>query len=630
MNLFIEKIEKQSDKSLFLILFFVAFAVRIYASFTSIAQLYPDEIFQTVEVAHKLVFGKGHTFWEFRAGARSWFFPGILAGVYKCLDFFGVTDGYYLNVGIKIFLGFFHSLAISVVYLLFRRWCKTKFVAFLFTLPLALNFMLAYISARTLTEAIALPFMVFTLYQATIYVETYKLRNLIFTIVLAGIAYMLRFQTAVFSFGIAISFLFASKKHLKTSLLFGFGFIGMMMIQGVLDMVTWGSFMHSLTTYLDYNINKGIANEHGVFPWYYYIKEFSSRCYPITTVTAFLTTIYLFISPQKKKEILFFFPFLFFFIVHSLVPHKEPRFVFPFYIALLALSSLFFALLYEKFGKKRVYIALLAFVVIIASYTVSTIKFRNRWNASIVYLEFWDKKRDRGYDKIITGNIEIGIALGRIKDLKKAFVYGVSHIWSGGYAYFHKDASIYYTVHANEMTRFIRNASNSKSDGSYFAIRKGHEKKFTRFKNILVKVKETENFAIFILKSSNQQIKISYSALPKKTRMGSRWDAGKNVVMGKKGVLVTFNKLQMASMIKIALDSSDRYRIIFLKNKKVIAVKRVHQQRHKRGIFVHPLTLPTKVQMSGFDAIEITPEKGDNAYSLGSITIVTMKTDEKL
>ena len=44
MSVLIDRIEKQSDKSLFLILFFVAFAVRIYASFTSIAQLYPDEI----------------------------------------------------------------------------------------------------------------------------------------------------------------------------------------------------------------------------------------------------------------------------------------------------------------------------------------------------------------------------------------------------------------------------------------------------------------------------------------------------------------------------------------------------------------------------------------------------------
>lgn len=631
MSVLIDRIEKQSDRSLFLILFFVAFAVRIYASFTSIAQLYPDEIFQTVEVAHKFVFGKGHTSWEFREGARSWFFPGILVGVYKFLDFFGVTDGYYLNVGIKIFLGFFHSLAISFVYLLFRKWNHTKFVSSLFTLPLALNFMLAYISARTLTESIALPFMVFTLYQATIYIESYKLKNLIFTILLAGIAYMLRFQTAVFSFGIAIAFLFASKKHLKTSLLFGFGFIGMMIVQGLLDIATWGSFLHSLTTYLDFNINRGIASEHGVFPWHYYLEVILERYHPITYLTAFMATLYLFIAPHKrKKENLFFFPFLFFFVVHSLVPHKEPRFVFPFYIALLSLSSLFFAELYERFGKKRVLIALLAFFVIISSYTASTIKFRNRWNASVVYLEFWDKNRDRGYDKIITGNIEIGIALGRIKNLKKAFVYGVSHIWSGGYAYFHKDASIHYTVHAHEMTRYIRNASTSNSDGSYFAIRKGYEKKFARFKKILVKAGETDDFTIFTLKSSNQQIKIPYSALPKKTRMGSRWDGGKNVVMGTKGVLVSFRKPQIASQIKIALDSSDRYKITFLKNKTVIDVKRVHQQRHKRGIFVHTLTLSTKVQKNGFDAIEIIPEKGDNAYSLGSITLIPAKTDEKL
>ena len=86
-----EQIEKNSSDSFwFCLIFCVSMAVRAVASCTSFAQIYPDEIYQTVEMAHKLAFGKAITYWEFRVGARSWFLPGILAGVYKILDFFGV------------------------------------------------------------------------------------------------------------------------------------------------------------------------------------------------------------------------------------------------------------------------------------------------------------------------------------------------------------------------------------------------------------------------------------------------------------------------------------------------------------------------------------------------------------
>ena len=40
-----------------------------------------DEIFQTVEPAHRLVFGYGLVPWEFQLGMRSWLLPGVIAGL---------------------------------------------------------------------------------------------------------------------------------------------------------------------------------------------------------------------------------------------------------------------------------------------------------------------------------------------------------------------------------------------------------------------------------------------------------------------------------------------------------------------------------------------------------------------
>ena len=150
----------------FLAIFTLSLFVRIYASTTSLAQIFPDEIFQTLEPAHKLAFGRGITYWEFKVGARSWFLPGIIAGIYKFLDIIGIKDPLYINIGVKIFFSLINSLAVSVVYLLFRRHSLDKKEAFLFSLPLAASYLLSYISVRTISESAALPFMVFSVYFA--------------------------------------------------------------------------------------------------------------------------------------------------------------------------------------------------------------------------------------------------------------------------------------------------------------------------------------------------------------------------------------------------------------------------------------------------------------------------------
>src|SRR5258707_1573668 len=44
---------------------------------------WPDEIYQSLEPAHRLAFGYGMVAWEFVEGARSWLLPGVLAGLLK-------------------------------------------------------------------------------------------------------------------------------------------------------------------------------------------------------------------------------------------------------------------------------------------------------------------------------------------------------------------------------------------------------------------------------------------------------------------------------------------------------------------------------------------------------------------
>ncbi len=70
----------------------VGAAYRLYISFTDDGIFWPDEIYQSLEPAHRLVFGYGLVPWEFIDGARNWALPGFVAFLLKLAVAFGLSE----------------------------------------------------------------------------------------------------------------------------------------------------------------------------------------------------------------------------------------------------------------------------------------------------------------------------------------------------------------------------------------------------------------------------------------------------------------------------------------------------------------------------------------------------------
>ena len=64
----------------------VAFLLRIYFALAFPNIHHPDEVFQYLEQAHRLVFKYGVIPWEYREATRSWIVPGFLGGLLKLTD----------------------------------------------------------------------------------------------------------------------------------------------------------------------------------------------------------------------------------------------------------------------------------------------------------------------------------------------------------------------------------------------------------------------------------------------------------------------------------------------------------------------------------------------------------------
>src|SRR3989449_8061673 len=67
-------------------------ALRVWLSLNDDGIYWPDEIYQSLEPAHRLVFGYGLLAWEFIEGARNWTFPALVAAVFEVARVVGLDE----------------------------------------------------------------------------------------------------------------------------------------------------------------------------------------------------------------------------------------------------------------------------------------------------------------------------------------------------------------------------------------------------------------------------------------------------------------------------------------------------------------------------------------------------------
>src|SRR5262249_8838579 len=157
---------------------------------------WPDEIFQSLEPAHRLVFGYGLIAWEFILGARTWALPGLVAPLLKLCASIGLDDPrQYLSVVRLAFLAIGVGTAFGS-YVLARRLGATSLFAACGAAFFALSAPAIYFAPRALSEtASALP-IVFGV--ACALKPGAGRRDHVIGASLLGLATLLRLQNALF------------------------------------------------------------------------------------------------------------------------------------------------------------------------------------------------------------------------------------------------------------------------------------------------------------------------------------------------------------------------------------------------------------------------------------------------
>jgi phosphatidylinositol glycan class B len=299
---------------------------RLWAAVWDQGIFWPDEIFQSIEQAHRLAFGYGFVPWEFQDGARSWLFPGVLGLFWKALAALGVRSAPVLIVSAKLLMV---VLALAGVYAAMRigellggpeAGVLSGVLAALFPPSIVYG-------SRCMTEMASGPLCLIAVLLAF---DTRRWR-LVLAGCVAALAIYLRYQNGLIAVGL-LGWLLAERRG-RAALAFALGAVMIGVAGGFLDLYTWGAPFHSLLAYVRFNLIEGRSAAFGVEPPAYYLEVFWSA----VGVSSVAVGLGLLASTRRAPGLL---GIVFLYVVaHTLVPHKEFRFLMPIMPLMLTLSG---------------------------------------------------------------------------------------------------------------------------------------------------------------------------------------------------------------------------------------------------------------------------------------------------
>lgn len=253
----------------------------------------------------------------------------ILQSLARIPLFFGIQNPITQLRFSLLFIGLFIYLITTISMLgWFRESEKSArwglgLLAFYFACPLFLS--------RPMIETLSLPFLALSGFFAVEYWKNQRLPTLLLSLSVLALGSLLRFQIGVCALALlALPLILNQYRHLAIAV--GCGVL-LALAAGIPDIAIHGKYHHSLYVYLDYNIHHS-AEGHGRSPFWVYTALFLALSLPPTFLARFKMDWRCTYRPLLPL-LLYFLVFL---VSHSLIAHKEERFmipIIPFFLALL-------------------------------------------------------------------------------------------------------------------------------------------------------------------------------------------------------------------------------------------------------------------------------------------------------
>jgi GPI mannosyltransferase 3 len=383
----------------------------------------PDELYQSIEQAHRLVYGTGIVPWEFQLGARSYLVPSALAGVMEMARLAGDGPRFYLPA---IFgtLAALSTACVPVAYLWARRAYGTA-GALVAAAAMALSVDAIYFGPRAGQEELAAHLLVLAAFAAAPGTGPLSHRRAIVAGILFGLVFTVRYHLAP---AVALVMVWSSWGAWRERLMpmMG-GALAAMLASGAVDWVSWGYPFASLWRNVDYNLFYGVNAAFGAASWRVYpalLAYYGSVALPFILVLAVLGT--------RQRPMLAAAAVLIV-IQYALLPHKELRLIYPSLLLVSMLAALGLARVaaaaasWLRAKGHRPAMASLAAICLWAALALGEA-------ASPGYGALWRQDEDA---------LRAALQVASLPNVCGVGLYRIAWYWSGGYSYMHFAGALY-------------------------------------------------------------------------------------------------------------------------------------------------------------------------------------------
>ncbi len=302
-----------------------ALAARMGLALAAPNVFYPDEIFQTLEPAHRLAFGYGAISWEWRLGIRSWVFPSFLAAIMRSSAWLGSGSSGYL-LATAIVLSLISLTAVWFGYAWARRASGTP-AAMVAAVACSFYFGLVYFAPKAMTGVVAAHVLLPGLYLGVYGEKLGERKRLFLAALLCGTAACLRIQLLP---ALAYALLYFCYPRWRQRLpIVAAGVSVPVLLFGAVDWITWSYPWQSFIGYFAANMH-GRGTIFPAQPWYWYLL--------IVVVLVGPAVLLLFHGARRSPFLAIFCAIII--VSHSVIAHKEVRFIYPILAPAITLASM--------------------------------------------------------------------------------------------------------------------------------------------------------------------------------------------------------------------------------------------------------------------------------------------------
>lgn len=319
-------------KTFFYRCFAVSLALHIITAWFSIGYQYQDEHSQIFEfAAYKLGLASADRLsWEFKDQIRQAIQPFFAYILYRVLQVANVADPFICSFLLRLF-----SATLGWASVLWLTWeCCQRIRSlywkkFMILLSCFIWF-LPYVQAHFSAESLSGSFVFLAVAALMAFLRIGRSNKEIYLLLLCGaclgLAFVVRYQVVFMLLGVGLWCIFIAQLSFKRLLLIILPAIAIIGLGVVIDHWFYGEWISTAYNYYHVNITEDKVSTFGTTPAYFYFYIYYVNLIPPFSVIIMAIVLYAWYRNPKHILTWVCVPF---FLGHSLIGHKEIRFLFP-------------------------------------------------------------------------------------------------------------------------------------------------------------------------------------------------------------------------------------------------------------------------------------------------------------